>query len=88
MPTGYETDVLNATREELSEGPLLGIMGISVHDVELVGSYPATEIVVSYTRDEIECQKRFKLYDRSYPGGEEFPDADLVATIIATNVAD
>lgn len=32
--------------------------------------------------------KSFKLYNRSYPGGDEFPDLDTVAVVIATNVAD
>lgn len=88
MPTEYETDVLAATREELRGGRLLELTGITVQDVELVGSYPGTEIVVSYTQDDSEYQKTFKLYNRSYPGEEEFPDAGNVAAIIATNVAD
>lgn len=84
----YEADVLAATREELSGGRLLELMGVAVQDVELLGSYPETEIVVGYTQGDFECQKTFKLYNRSYPGGDEFPDAGIVAAIIATNVAD
>lgn len=89
MPTQYETDVLNATRDELSGGRLLEVMDIIVNDVQLEGAYPDTEIVVAYSRGgSSESTKSFKLYNRSYPGGEEFPDPGEVACIVAVNVAD
>lgn len=89
MPTEYETTVLNATRDQLSGGILLEIGGISVQEVQLQGTYPDTEIVVAFTRGgSAEYTKSFKLYNRSYPGGEEFPDPNEVACIVAVNVPD
>lgn len=88
MATTYETDVLNATRAQLSVGSLLAEAGVSVQGVALLGTYPDTEVVVAFTYGGDEYTKSFKLYNRSYPDGEEFPSPGLVASIIAVNVAD
>ena len=88
MATPYETDVFNATRDQLSGGLLLEINGVTVQDVQLLGTYPDTEVVVAFKQGGAQYAKSFKLYNRSYPGGEEFPPVDVVATVIATNVAD
>lgn len=86
--TAYELEVLKATKDELSGGRLLELAGIQVQDVQVHGEHPDSEIVVAFTHNGAEWTKSFKLYNQSYPGGGEFPDAGVVAALIATNVVD
>lgn len=88
MPTVYETEVLNTTRDELAADPFLRSDGITVQDVQLEGTYPATKVVVTYTRDAVTGTKSFLIYNRSYPGGAEQPPASTIAAVIATNILD
>lgn len=88
MPTSYESEILDATRDEIAADPLLQSGEISVHEVRVEGVYPDTQVVVDYTRNGSRGYKSFLIYNRTYPGGEEFPPAGTVAGVITTNIAD